>query len=38
MDKQKENMGIVKAKALVEGKKVCTAELMFIGGQSKDKI
>lgn len=38
MDNQKENMGIVKAKALVEGKKVCTAELMFIVGQSKDKI
>lgn len=29
MEKKKSNMGIVKATALVDGKKACTAELMF---------
>ena len=38
MEKQKENMGVVKAKALVDGKKVCTAELMFIVGRTDKEI
>ena len=38
LTKQKENMGIVDAKAFVGTKKVCTAELMFIAGNGENRI
>ncbi len=38
MEKKKSNMGIVKATALVEGKKACTAELMFAVYDRDEKI
>lgn len=37
MTKQKENMGLVDAKAFVGTKKACTAELMFIVGKEENK-
>lgn len=38
MEKKKSNMGIVKAAALVDGKKACTAELMFAVYDRDEKI
>ncbi len=38
MEKVKANMGIVETAALVEGKKVCTAQLMFIVENRDAKI
>ncbi|WGN90588.1 3-hydroxyacyl-ACP dehydratase FabZ [Ligilactobacillus faecis] len=38
LTKQKENMGLVDAKAFVGTKKVCTAELMFIVGNGENRI
>ena len=38
MEKKKSNMGIVKATALVDGKKACTAELMFAVYDRDEKI
>lgn len=38
MEKVKANMGIVETVALVEGKKVCTAQLMFIVENRDEKI
>ncbi|MCP0886010.1 3-hydroxyacyl-ACP dehydratase FabZ [Ligilactobacillus sp. WILCCON 0076] len=38
MTKKRANMGIVETSALVDGKKVCTAELMFVVENRTEKI
>lgn len=38
MVKKKENMGIVETQAIVNGKKACTAELMFVVADRDEKI
>ena len=38
MVKKRANMGIVETAALVDGKKACTAELMFIVEERTEKI